>query len=75
MSMTDDTKARTRQKIDDTRSSDERSQEDSGQENEARKDNGEAHTELVPAGQGPRPRARVLPSEVSDDDLFNDMPV
>jgi hypothetical protein len=70
MSMTDDTKARTRQKIDDTRPSDERSQED-----EASKDKGEAHTELVPAGQGPRPRARVLPSEVSDDDLFNDMPV
>ena len=40
---------------------------------------GEAHTELVPAGEGPRKRARVLPPEVGeddgDDDLFNDMPV
>lgn len=36
-----------------------------------------AHTELRPAGKGPKPRAKVLPPEVrdGDDDMFNDMPV
>ena len=36
-----------------------------------------AHTELRPAGTGPKPRAKVLPPEVrdGDDDMFNDMPV
>jgi hypothetical protein len=36
-----------------------------------------AHTELRPAGKGPKPRAKVLPPEVrdGDDDMFNDLPV
>ena len=86
--MTEHRKARTRRKQDDTSPSDEQprkdsGQQDPGQEDEARNENGEAHTELVPAGEGPRPRAKVLPPEISeddeegdsDDDLFNDMPV
>jgi hypothetical protein len=37
------------------------------------------HTELRPAGTGPRPRSKVMPPELrdepGDDDPFNDMPV
>lgn len=35
-----------------------------------------AHTELRALNKGPRPRAKILPPELSDDDdMFNDMPV
>jgi hypothetical protein len=35
------------------------------------------HTELRTAGKGPKPRSKVIPEELrdDDDDLFNDMPV
>jgi hypothetical protein len=37
----------------------------------------QAHTELRTAGKGPKPRSKVIPEELrdDDDDLFNDMPV
>lgn len=81
--MTEDKKALTRLKQDDTTPSDGQTRTDSGQEDEARNENDEAHTELVPPGEGPRRRAKVLPREIrdddeagdGDDDLFNDMPV
>ena len=36
-----------------------------------------AHTEVRNVSRTPRPRARILPPELreDDDDLFNDMPV
>jgi hypothetical protein len=36
----------------------------------------QAHTELREVGKAPRPRAKVMPPGLrDDDDLFNDMPV
>lgn len=37
----------------------------------------QAHTELREAGTRPRPRSRIVPPELrdDDDDMFNDMPV
>ncbi|MCU4653894.1 hypothetical protein N8I71_13700 [Roseibacterium sp. SDUM158016] len=56
----------------------------SGEETDAKVE-GRAHTELRPVKAGrsgdeaeqpqPRPRAKVLPKDEGDDDLFNDMPV
>lgn len=34
------------------------------------------HTELRAVGEKPRPRSKIMPPELrDDDDLFNDMPV
>jgi hypothetical protein len=48
-----------------------------GQGRDIGAEDGIAHTELRAAGGKIRPRSKVMPDEVGndDDDMFNDMPV
>ena len=82
--MTERKTARTGPKPED-KAGEDAAKDDAPAQGVSRDGTGDPHTELVPAGEGPRKRARVLPPEVGeddgddgdggDDDLFNDMPV